>query len=286
MLINVKQRTKPWVWKLIGICFFFLITLYGTVSLGDLNFGNIHLLLGNPSQASTDVNNFDNYLILRPQYALSYNRSKGIANWVSWQLNKDWLGKQRRPAFMPDSTLPRNWYRVSPSDYSGSGFDRGHMVPAADRNKTEVDSKSVFLMTNILPQAPDNNQGPWEKLESYCRELVKQGKELYIISGGSGTGGIGTNGAKTTIANGKITVPKSTWKIVVVLEKPGLRLNDITNSTRVIAVDLPNEQGIKDKSWKTFRTSVDQIESLTGYDFLSNVPKAIQDVIEANVDSQ
>jgi len=63
-------------------------------------------------------------------------------------------------------------------------------------------------------------------------------------------------------------------------------LNDITNSIRVIAVDLPNEQGIKDKSWKTFRTSVDQIESLTGYDFLSNVPKAIQDVIEANVDSQ
>jgi len=81
------------------------------------------------------------------------------------------------------------------------------MVPAADRDKTETDSKSVFLMTNILPQAPDNNQGPWEKLESYCRELVKQGKELYIISGGSGTGGIGTNGAKTAIANGKITVP-------------------------------------------------------------------------------
>lgn len=121
---------------------------------------NPHLLLGNPSNATATVTTPDNYLITRPQYALSYNRNKGIPNWTAWQLNKNWLGSLPRPPFTPDTTLPNGWYQVKPNDYSGSGFDRGHMVPAADRNKTEANSKAVFLMTNIIPQAPDNNQGP------------------------------------------------------------------------------------------------------------------------------
>jgi endonuclease G len=69
-------------------------------------------------------------------------------------------------------------------------------------------------MTNIIPQSPDNNRGAWKNLEEYCRNLVEEGKELYIIAGGQGT--------KTTLNNGKVTVPQSTWKIVVVLERPGL----------------------------------------------------------------
>jgi endonuclease G, mitochondrial len=245
-----------------------------------------HLLLGNPSAAVSNTANPDNYLIVRPQYAMSYNRSRAITNWTAWQLNKNWLGSLPRPGFTPDTTLPKGWYQVRPNDYNGSGFDRGHMVPAADRNKTEANSKAVFLMTNIIPQAPDNNQGPWEKLESYSRELVKQGKELYIYAGSSGTGGTGKNGAKTTIANGKVTVPSRTWKIVVVLDKPGLGLNGITAKTRVIAVDMPNKQGIKNDNWTKYRTSVDKLEQLTGYDFLSNVSPNIQEVIESKVDNQ
>ncbi len=247
---------------------------------------NVNLLLGNPSHATTTLANENNYLILRPQYAVSYNRSKGIPNWTSWQLNQSWLGNNPRPPFTPDPTLPEAWYRVKPNDYNGSGFDRGHMTPAADRNKTPEDSTAVFVMSNIVPQAPDNNQGPWEELESYCRELAKQGKELYIVAGVSGTGGTGKNGYQTTISNSKIAVPASTWKVIVVLDKPGLGLNGVTTSTRVIAVNMPNQQGIKDKSWKSFRTSVDAIESSTGYDFLSNVPPSVQNVIEARVDNQ
>ena len=245
-----------------------------------------HLLLGNPSGATATVFTPNNYLIERPQYTLSYNRDKGIPNWVSWQLNKSWLGTLERPAFRPDTTLPAGWYEVKPSDYTSSGFDRGHIIPAADRNNTEEDSAAVFLMSNIIPQAPDNNRGPWEQLEIYSRQLAKQEKELYIVAGSSGTGGIGSNGKETTIGKGKVTVPARTWKILVVLDTPGLGLSGITENTRVIAVDLPNEQGIKDVKWTQYRTSVDQLEELTGYDFLSNVPSKIQEVIEAKIDQK
>lgn len=238
-----------------------------------------HLLLGNPTQAT--VFNANDYLIIRPQYALAYNRDKGRPNWASWQLNKDWLGTLPRPDFEPDPSLPQGWYQVQPYDYSGSGFDRGHVVPAADRNKTVADSQSVFLMTNILPQAPDNNQGPWERLESYCRSLVGQGKELYITAGGFGEGGTGLKGKKLTIAKGKISVPEKLWKVVVVLDHPGLGIDSISATTPVIAVIMPNQQGIKEENWRTYRTSIDAVEALTGYDFLSTVPEAIQTALEA-----
>ena len=92
---------------------------------------SIHLALGNPSNAKSSTTNADNYLMLKPQYALSYNKSKGIPNWVSWQLNQSWLGNApRQNNFRPDDSLPEGWYRVRPSDYTGSGFDKGHMAPS------------------------------------------------------------------------------------------------------------------------------------------------------------
>jgi endonuclease G, mitochondrial len=258
----------------------FLLTgctgLLNAISIGQTS---PHLLLGKPSDANAF--NANDYLIIRPQYTLAYNRDKGIANWVSWQLNQDWLGSLPRPLFAADANLPQGWYQVQPRDYTASGFDRGHLVPAADRNKTVADSESVFVMTNILPQAPDNNQGPWERFESYCRNLVQQGKELYIIAGSSGAGGIGLKGKRVTIAKGKVTVPEQLWKVAVVLDQPGLTINSVTERTPVFAVIMPNQQGIKELSWKTFQTSIDAVEELTGYDFLSNIPKPIQAVLEA-----
>lgn len=238
-----------------------------------------HLMLGKPSNATSF--NAKDYLILRSQYALSYNRDRGVPNWASWQLNQSWLGNLPRPSFTADASLPQGWYQVEPNDYTGSGFDRGHLVPAADRNKTESDSQATFLMTNILPQAPDNNQGPWERLESACREMVRQGKELYIIAGGVGEGGTGLKGKRSTIGKGKVAVPAALWKIVIVLDRPGLGIESVTEQTPVIAVLMPNQQGIKDSNWQLYRTSIDAIEQRTGYDFLSNLPEPIQTRLEA-----
>jgi endonuclease G, mitochondrial len=233
------------------------------------------LTMGNPSQAGTQPNN---YLLLKPQYALSYNAAKGIPNWVSWQLNQSWLGSvDRQNDFRPDDTLPSNFYHVTPSDYSGSGYDRGHQAPSGDRTANVTDNSVTFLMTNMIPQSPDLNRGPWEKLESYSRQLVSEGEELYIIAG--------VTGQKGTLAEGKISIPARNWKVVVVLEKPGLGLAGVTANTRVIAVDMPNQEGIKETDWTEYRTTVKQIETATGYNLLSNVPEKVQQVIENRVDS-
>lgn len=146
---------------------------------------SVHLSFGNPSNAGED--DPENYLVVKPQYALSYSESKRIANWVSWQLSPDWIGEaERQDNFRPDETLPEDFYQVTPRDYRQSGYDRGHLVPSADRTATVEDNSSTFVMTNIIPQAPDNNQQTWRGLEGHARDLVEEGNELYIVAGSYG----------------------------------------------------------------------------------------------------
>src|SRR4028119_234096 len=251
-----------------------------------------HLMMGNPSNAVTSTSYPTNYLLVKSQYAVSYNNNTLIPNWVSWQLNSSWLGSTpRQDDFRADTTLPSTWYRVSASDYSGSGFDRGHMTPSADRTNTVSSNSATFLMTNMIPQAPDNNQGVWANLENYLRTLVSQGKELYIISGGYGTCGTGSNGSRcsfpaATNTSYSVTVPARAWKVIVVLDNPGSGAGGVTTLTRVIAIDMPNSQGIRSIPWQNYRTTVDSIEQKTGYNLLSSVASSTQTVIEARVDNQ
>jgi endonuclease G len=237
-----------------------------------------HLTMGNPSNAVTNVLVPDNYLMEKPQYSMSYNRDRGESNWVSWHLSVSWLGSApRQNDFRADTTLPTGWYQVQATDYSGSGFDRGHMCPSADRTITVADNSATFLMTNMIPQLPANNQGVWANLESYCRTLVSQGNELYIISGGVGT--------QFFIASGHVAVPTQTWKVIIVLANGNNDVSRVTTTTRTIAVVVPNS-GTIGPDWRSYRVSVDQVEGMTGFDFFSNVPASIQGVIEATVDNQ
>jgi len=243
---------------------------------------SVHLTMGNPSGAGTSANNL---LLNKAQYAVGYDCSKGRPAWVSWQLNNSWLGfADRQDDFRADTTLPSGCYRATTSSYTGSGFDRGHMAPSADRTSTVAVNSSTFLMTNMIPQSPDNNQGVWANLESYARTLVSQGKELYIISGVYGSGGTGSAGSKTTIDSGRIAVPARTWKIIVVVS-PGTGASGVNTSTRVIAVDIPNTQGVRNADWKSYRVSVDSIEAQTGFNFLSQVSTSVQSTIESRVDN-
>lgn len=246
----------------------------------DNDYGNANLKAGNPSKATSDATNTDNYLIIKPQYVLSYNKSRNIANWASWELNKSWMGDAKRQNdFRPDASLPKGWYKVTTKDYSGSGFDRGHLVNSEDRGKSVEDNSATFLMTNILPQAPDNNQGVWVQLEEYSRDLARQGKELYIVAGGHSTGGEGKNG-KASQLKGKISVPATMWKVILVIDDPTKGLAGVNASTRMIAVIMPNMQGRSGK-WQDFCTTVGDVEKLTGYNFFTNVPPDIQKQIES-----
>jgi endonuclease G len=143
-------------------------------------------------------------------------------------------------------------------------------------------------MTNMMPQAGNNNQGPWADLETYCRDLVTQGYELYIYAGGTGIGGTGTNGGVTnTIANGHVTVPSKTWKVVLILPAGLNDLDRITKSTRTIAVIMPNQQSIGiNTPWRNFRTNVKDVEALTGYNFFSNVRPIVRRILKLRKDTQ
>jgi endonuclease G len=244
-----------------------------------------NLTLGNPSGAVASTSYPTNYLLTKAQYTLSYNNSQGKPNWVSWHLSSAWLGATaRQDNFSPDATLPSGWYQVKTSDYTGSGFDRGHNCPSADRTGSVTDNSATFLMSNMMPQASVNNQQTWAGLENYCRTLVDAGNELYIVCGSYGKGGTGVNGYATTIASGKVTVPANCWKVVVVLPTGSSDLARITTSTRVIAINTPNTTAIG-TAWGAYRTSVDQIESATGLDLLSALSTTLQNTLEAKTDA-
>jgi len=244
-----------------------------------------HLLLGNPSDAAKDLNTPNNYLISLPQYKVSYNRDRGIPNWVSWHSSKEWLGDApRQNDYRVYWDLPLDWFYVTTSDYTNTGFNRGHSCPSGDRKCSEYFNSETYYMINIVPQSPNHNQGPWLALEEYCRELIEVGHELYIISGNYGEGGVGENGYANTIADGNITVPESIWKVIVVLSEGENDLERVSTSTRVIAVDMVNDENVIGVSWGDFRVSVDAIEAKTNLDLLSNLPNNLEEVLEDLVD--
>ncbi|HEX8286620.1 MAG TPA: DNA/RNA non-specific endonuclease [Pyrinomonadaceae bacterium] len=236
----------------------------------------VYLAFGNPSNASaSDPNNF---LLVNNYYALSYNRDKGIPNWAAWRISRAELGDFPRPEpdpFRPDDRLPRGWTRVTPSDYTGSGFDRGHLAPSADRSGSIEGMSETFLMTNMTPQTPDLNRGPWQKLEGYLRTLVTRGSDVYICAG--------VYGEKGKLKN-KVSIPTNDWKVAVVVPA-GTPLSAINENTRVIAVDMPNIKGIKNADWQMYRTTVRHIEQNTGLNLLSNLPQNVQNALETKVDN-
>jgi endonuclease G len=238
------------------------------------------LLLGNPTNATGDITNENNYLMLKPQYTLSYNRSKATPNWVAWRLDSSWIGgTPRQDDYRNDTSLPAGWYQVLGTDYSGSGYDRGHMCPSGDRTNSVPNNSATFLMTNFVPQLSANNQGPWNEFENYCRSLANSGNELYIITGPAGNAG--------TIANGRVVVPQVTWKVVLIIANGSDDLNRITKGTRAFGIVVPNQPPLNQNTpWRNFRVTVDAVESLTGYNFFSLVPKMTQEIIERRHDVQ
>ncbi|KAA8481568.1 endonuclease G [Arcticibacter tournemirensis] len=254
-------------------------------SISDTFGDNTNMLLGNPSGAISSVLNPNNYLIDQTYFVESYDRDKTGPNWVSWYVGSTSLGSAKRVnSFRVDERLPLSWYRVSSSSYEGSGFNRGHNCPSADRTSTTEANRATFLMTNMIPQAPNNNQQTWGNLEDYTRSLVNAGNEVYVIMGSYGKGGVGSKGFAAAIDDGKICVPRRIWKVIVVLPDGGEDLRRINSSTRVIAVNTPNDNDVK-PDWRLYRVNVRSIEKATGYNLLSALPKRLQDVLETRVDS-
>lgn len=252
------------------------------------------LYFGNPSDALAELDSNQNYLMIKPQYTLSYNTQTLCPNWAAWHLDTSNFGDADRcDDFRPDPDLPQGWYGVKKADYqyNSYGFDRGHVCPSADRTTAKEDNSMTFLMTNMVPQSPDNNRVIWMHFENYERELVKDGNEVYIIAGPYGTGGTGAKGTFDTIPiklkGGEVlqmNVPSHTWKVVLVIPAGSDDINRVDDKAYTIAINVPNQMGMgKTGDWEQFLTSVDEIESLTGYDFFELLPDSIEDKLEAAV---
>ena len=254
------------------------------------------LYFGNPSDALAQTSLDTNFLMVKPQFTLSYNTSTLCPNWVAWHLDSVNMGDaDRSDDFRPDTELPAGWYGVKKSDYQYNkyGFDRGHVCPSADRTATKEDNSMTFLMTNMVPQTPDNNRVIWMHFENFERELVKQGNEVYIIAGPYGTGGTSPKGTFDNIPiklkSGEeylMNVPAYTWKVLIALPSGDGdldRLGDASCAT-AIAINVPNKTGMqKTGDWEQFLCSIDEIEAMTGYDFFELLPDDIEDALEASV---
>ena len=257
----------------------------GTQVAQDPNDSN--LALGNPSGATSDPNNANNYLLVHPEFTIGYNAARGTPNWVSWHLDRADLGQApRQNNFRPDAALPRQFYQVTPASYARSGFDKGHNCPSGDRTADLDANANTFLMTNMVPQAPHNNQQTWAHLEEYGRSQIMRGQEIYVIMGSYGRGGTGKDGFQQTLDQGHVTVPTRIWKVMVILPDG---LNDLQRiatdpTVRVLAVDTPNDNAIS-PDWRQYLTSVDKIEAATGLDLLSALPREAQARLQKLVDS-
>jgi DNA/RNA endonuclease G (NUC1) len=241
----------------------------------------------------TDQTPGDELILSKRQYVESYNSNRGGPNWVSWDINASQFGAAPRcDCFSADQTLPSNVYHVVDFDYRNSGYDRGHMVQSESRTTTDQENASTFLLTNILPQAGENNQGPWSQFENYLNDLARgttadpTKHEIYVIAGGL----YGPNPATLKNEN-KVAVPDYTWKVAVIMPA-GKGLSDVHSAEdlKVIAVIMPNDttpgvaasaNGIRNIPWQQYEKTVDQIETQSGYDVLSRLPDGIERVVES-----
>ncbi|MCU0634561.1 MAG: DNA/RNA non-specific endonuclease [Gemmatimonadaceae bacterium] len=248
-----------------------------------------HIEFGRPL-AFEAVNDLDFVSVNRRQFRAAWSANRGAPTWVSWNLNATQFGNAPRcDCFSTDLGLPSWVTRIVDFDYRNGGYDRGHMVQSESRTTTDQENAATFLLTNIVPQAGENNQGPWLGFENYLNDLARtQNREIYVMAGGE----YGTN--PPTLKNeGKVFVPNWTWKVAVVLPSgQGLPFVTSPDVIEVIAVRMPNRVepgvdgsavGIRNVPWQNFAVSVDNIEARVKLDLLSRLPNAIEDIVEARI---
>lgn len=232
-----------------------------------------HVALGVPR----DRDPSDDYLADRGAFVMSYNDRRRVPNWVAWRLVSSDLGDQdRSDDFRADRDLPAPFLEVGPRDYERSGYDRGHMCPSAHRTATRAANSVTFLMTNMQPQVHALNAGPWKSLETYEREQATAGKTVFVVAGGVFSASPKTIGPS-------IAVPESNFRITVVLDSGG-GPDDVTAATPVIATVMPNDTSARGHRWDEFRVTVDEVEHVTGYDFLARIRDDVETKVEARVE--
>lgn len=203
-------------------------------------------------------------IIHHKYYTLSYKEKYEQAEWVAYELTDDEISynEYKRPYFEIDKKVPTK--SASYRDYKNSGYNKGHLCPAADRKFSKEAFTETFLMSNVAPQAYNFNAGIWNQLEKRVRYWAKKRKKLIVI-----TGGILNNDLKK-IGKNKVAVPQYFYKIIADVKNP--------KNIHTIAFIIPQKNN--HLALNKYATSIDDIERLTGIDFFYKLPESVQTKFE------
>ena len=207
-------------------------------------------------------------ILKRTGYVASYNKTTLLPNWVAWHLTAERTeGSAKRSGvdFAEDTEVPEP--RATDWDYYNSGYDRGHMCPAADNKWSKKAMEESFLFTNMCPQNGNLNRGDWNEMEMACRKWAKKYGDLYIVCGP-----ILYKGKHKTIGNNKVVVPEAFFKVV-------LRTGD---DPQAIGFIYKNTSGNRPKD--SYVNTVDEVERITGIDFFPSLPDDVEKKVEAECD--
>lgn len=207
-------------------------------------------------------------ILKRTGYVASYNKTTLLPNWVAWHLTAERTeGSAKRSGvdFAEDTEVPEP--RATDWDYYNSGYDRGHMCPAADNKWSKKAMEESFLFTNMCPQNGNLNRGDWNEMEMACRKWAKKYGDLYIVCGP-----ILYKGKHKTIGKNKVVVPEAFFKVV-------LRTGD---DPQAIGFIYKNTSGNRPKD--SYVNTVDEVERITGIDFFPSLPDDVEKNVEATAD--
>jgi endonuclease G len=204
-------------------------------------------------------------IIEHSYYSLGYSETHKHAAWVYYRLTTEFVTGQakRKNKFKPDPLTEPNAAELA--DYEASGYDRGHLCPAASMSLNQLAMEESFYLSNMSPQIPNFNRGIWKKLETQVRKWVEQEDTLHVVSGAILTDSLGNLGSN------KITIPAYYYKVIY----------DPTGTQKMIAFILPHQK-IKGDIY-LFSVSVDEVEKRTGINFFSELDDALENKLEAEV---
>lgn len=207
-------------------------------------------------------------IIQHKYYTLNYNEDHEVANWVSYELDHSKLENcvKRSNSFRIDPAVSTG--SATANDYKGSGFDRGHLVPAGDMKFTSQAMKDTFFFSNMTPQPGPFNQGRWGQLENLMRSWALKYKKIWIV-----TGPILMPNLPVTGKENQVSIPDEYFKII--LRQQGSSYEGIAF---LMHTDVPY------KDLASYVTTIDQIEKLSGFDFFQFLRDDIEDTVEKRAD--
>jgi endonuclease G len=194
-------------------------------------------------------------------FSLFYDEKHEQARWVAYELTRAETVKsvERSNRFMNDPAIRTE--SASDEDYAKSGYDRGHLAPAADMSWSTTTMEESFYYSNMSPQNPGFNRGIWKKLETQVRNWASEHTSIYIVTGPVLSEGL------TTIGPNKVSVPRYYYKVILDNEEPG---------RRGIGFILPNEPS--KQSLSAFAVTIDSVEKCTGLDFFPELLKGAHEL--------